>query len=248
MANAACAATVRWLADSGGEPPAELAAHVAGCAHCRGALTATLAAFYAPAAPEPLSCAACSALLPAYLDLEQAQGTPAAARRYPNVWWHLWVCPECAEQAHLVSMLLGAEAVGLIPAPPRARPQAIPPVPTLRFARAFLAELLAPQRELGTAWNGADGRMVIAEDALPGCRVVIAVRQRDATHCDLEIRVEPPVAGSIIVSFGATTFRAPLLAGTQAVVEALPAALLTDRAGPDLTIAIEREHGDQSAA
>jgi hypothetical protein len=248
MVNPACAATVRWLAASGGEPPAELAAHVAGCAHCRGALTATLAAFYAPAAPEPLSCAACSALLPAYLDLEQAQGTPAAARRYPNVWWHLWVCPECAEQAHLVSTLLDAEADGMIMAPPRARIQSVPLVPTLRFARAFLAELLAPQLELGTAWSGADGRMVIAEDELPGCRVVIAVRQRDSTYCDLEIRIEPPVTGSVVVTFGAESFRAPLLAGRQAVVEALPVTLLTDRAGPDLTIAIEREHGDQSAA
>ena len=41
--------------------------------------------------------------LPALIDLEQSDGTLAAARLLPTVWWHRLTCTECFNHAMLLS-------------------------------------------------------------------------------------------------------------------------------------------------
>src|SRR5438093_847480 len=73
-------------------------AHIAGCALCRGALALlTAAVVERPAIPDPTNCAVCQEHLASYIDQEADTGVHAALQAYPQVWWHLWVCPACAE-------------------------------------------------------------------------------------------------------------------------------------------------------
>jgi hypothetical protein len=246
MADENCAATRRWLAEGDpAPPPADLAAHVAGCARCRGALAATLAGLIGPPPPADAGCAACEEDLPAALDLERAQGASAAARRYPHVWWHLWTCADCAEIYQATASLLDAEAVGLIDAPPRL---AAAPAPALRLARSFLHQVFAPHAALGPAWGDDAEPMLVAEDDLPGCRIAIYVSQTAADRWTIELQVNPPIQGDVVIAFGASIFRARLDAGRSARIGGLPTELLTNRAGPDMLISIERGGGDDAGS
>ena len=238
-----CSTTRRWLAAGGDEaPPAAIVAHVAGCPRCRGALAATLAERLSAPPPGADSCARCEEDLPAAIDHERAHGPAAAARRYPHVWWHLWTCPECAELYQATAGLLDAEAVGLISPPPR-----LLPVTSVRLDRSFLHQVFAPQAALGSAWSDAADPMLVAEEDLPGCRIAVQVLQTAPALWALDILVDPPVAGSVLVSLGALSYRAPLRDGAARVSD-IPAEQLVGGEGPDLLISIERGDADGSRA
>jgi hypothetical protein len=248
-----CVRTRNWLGSSVSLAPPEpaLVAHVAACVRCRGALAALLADLLGAPLPGSTSCKACSDDLPAYAELERAEGDVAAARGYPAVWWHLWICPDCAALAEDLAMLLAAEAAGVIMPPPRLRDTPTPPVtlalPSIRLARAFLHAVFAPQQLLGTTWSSGDDRLLLSEETLPGYRLVIHVYQERPEHWALELSVAPPVAGDIVVRFAEAVFREPLIDGLTARLGGIPAALLTDQSGPDMLLTIEREVGHTRA-
>jgi hypothetical protein len=199
-------------------------------------------------APEPgddLICATCQDALDAYIDYERRRGVAAAIQRYPHVWWHLWVCADCAEVYHLTHALLNAEdEQTLVPLPAALPPaQAARPVrlPALSLPRAFLHSVFVPLAALGTAWSGSDDEMLFAEEERDGYHIALSVRQRTAAHWVIGITVTPPVAGWADVSFGELRFRAPFDKHGQAVIAAVPLELLTGRAGPDLLVTIEAD-------
>jgi hypothetical protein len=248
MTSDPCAELRRWLArpDAHAPPDAALVAHVASCPRCRGELATMLAGLLdAPLADDP-SCDACADDLPAYAELVQMQGELVAARHYPAIWWHFWTCPNCAALAEDLATLLAAEAAGEL-APPRLREKPAPPaalaLPPIRLGREFLHAVFAPQQVLGAAWNGDGDQLFLAEETLPGYRLTIHVRQEGPDHWALEVSIEPPVGGALVVRFAETVFRAPLVGGHTGRVSGIPAALLTDHAGPDMQLAIEREAG-----
>lgn len=245
-----CAQVRRWL--SAGEaspsvPSIALSAHVANCPHCRGALAALLAQLLGQPPVGDSSCDACADDLPAYAELERAQGGAAAARAFPQLWWHLWTCPDCAEAFEHVTRLLDAEAADLIAAPPVMPVVPYRPLlPPIRLGRGFLHAVFGPQLRQGMAWHDGNDPLFLGEHDLPNCHVSIHVHHIDHEHWDLEITVEPPVEGRIVVTFGAARYRAALVHGRVAQVRAIPIALLADQAGPDMQIVIEREHGESS--
>src|SRR5215207_2811867 len=93
-----CEAVWRWLRQSEpaalpAPPSAELVAHVASCPACRGLLAAVAANLLrVPLVQGELLCADCQEALDGYIDCERRHGLAAAVQRYPQVWWHLWVC------------------------------------------------------------------------------------------------------------------------------------------------------------
>lgn len=238
MSNPLCASVRHWLAAGSAPPPPDLAAHVAGCPHCRGALAVTLAALDAPPPPADVGCAACDDALPAYLELERAEGASAVARRHPGLFWHLWTCSDCAESARLIGLLLDAEAAGAIPAPPR-RPRPAPPLPPIRLARSALSALLGPRLSLGAAWSDGPETLLLGQRDLGGWRVSIVAHQQGAGSWELELEVEPPVHGTVTVTLGDLTLRTTLAEGEVARLGPLPAAILAAPDGPDLTVSIE---------
>lgn len=247
MTSPICAEVQRWLAQSAGSaaPSPELAAHVAACPRCRGALAALLAALLTPPPHKTISCNACIDDLPAWIEREQAQGIAVAARRYPHVLWHLWTCPECAEAAEGIKLLLAAEDEGRIARPPLlVPPQRRPALPTLHLERGFLHAVFAAQFALGARWSDDDDALLITESELSGCGIAIYLRRHDPPYATLEILIEPPVAGTACIRFGDAVFHAALVGGHTARIDGIPSQLLTDTAGPDMQIELELERDD----
>lgn len=98
--------------------PEDAIDHIAACAECRGA-TLLLATTVAETSPlNAIGCADCQEHLAAYIDQELEAGAKAAAKSYPQIWRHLWLCASCAETYQLTHALATATKAGDIPPPP----------------------------------------------------------------------------------------------------------------------------------
>jgi hypothetical protein len=137
---------------------------------CRGALAVLLIDAHASADP-PLTCEQCEEALAEYIEYEQSHGADAAARRYPQIWRHLWLCPECAEQSAIIRALLQAEHAGRLPALPLRAPELRrPAVPPFRLSLQRIRSTAATRWALGAAWSGADETLLISESACSAAR------------------------------------------------------------------------------
>ena len=67
-----------------------------------------LAGILGPAGPE-VTCEACFEHLDRYVELERAQGAPAAEAAVPGMHAHLEGCPACAEEHEGMLALLAAD-------------------------------------------------------------------------------------------------------------------------------------------
>jgi hypothetical protein len=68
-----------------------------------------LAGILGPAGPE-VTCEACFEHLDRYVELERAQGAPAAEAAVPGMSAHLEGCPACAEEHEGLLALLATES------------------------------------------------------------------------------------------------------------------------------------------
>jgi hypothetical protein len=223
------------------QPAPPLQAHVAGCATCQGALLLLAAAALDVPAPATIDCQCCLEDLPAFIERD-LDDTRAAARVYPQVWWHLWTCPECAETYRLAGALLAAERRGAITAPAaRAVAPAPLPQPLLHLVRDFLARALPPPARLARAMRGPnEGPVVLSSRALgAGRQLTLSVQEQPDGDWSVIVAVTPPQAGWLVLALGDTRFRTRFDAQGDAVVACVPAALLAATAGPDLVVGIE---------
>lgn len=228
--------------DSLALPPFDISDHVANCPVCRGAL-ATLMATLLHSSPEVDAASSCVEPqdMAAYIDIERDEGALAAFQRYPQLWWHLWTCRECAETYHLTRALLEAEESGALMPLPFLQPETPvqPRLPNpLHLGRAFIRQVFGQPLLLGPAWGEDEEEVLFSEEDSAGYHVCLSVHQHDAT-CQLTLSVKPPVAGQAVVSIGAAVFRAPFDSTGTAVFPAIPTDLLTTPDGPDLTITFE---------
>jgi hypothetical protein len=254
MPDQRCEAVRRWLRQNEpsalpAPPPSELAAHVVGCSACRGLLAAVAADLLrVPSARGDLRCADCQEALDGYIDCARRHGFAAAVQRYPDVWWHLWVCVDCAEVYQLTNALVDAEEQVPMPIPLAVAPERRAwhaRWPRLQLPRAFLHGVFAPYAALGGAWSGGDDESLFAEEQLEGYHIALHVRQRGVKHWGIGIAVTPPLSGWAVLSFGELRFRAPFDQHGQAVITEIPLELLIDRAGPDMLMTIEPD-GDRA--
>lgn len=85
----------------------ELVEHVSGCPACRARLMLQLQdLLQVPFELEEGEETGCPEELLSYIDLEQEQGTVAAIKAFPRVWWHLWQCEQCSESYQDVASLI----------------------------------------------------------------------------------------------------------------------------------------------
>ncbi|MBP1467679.1 hypothetical protein EYB53_018335 [Candidatus Chloroploca sp. M-50] len=240
MSSSPCVEVHHWLAAyDEAPPPVALVAHVQDCARCQTALLTFLAERIGIPAPRDPSCATTEMDLPAMLDVERSEGAVAAARAFPDVWWHLWTCPLCAEVYHDTAVLMDATDAGVLTAP---LPQAHQP--TLRLSHTFLANVFAPQLAAGAAWNSATPELqLVAEEDVPEGRISLSVGAHDVDQWCLEVRVHPPHPGTVLVGLGEQVFVQALRDDQVALLTHLPLATLTDPDGPELAIALARAEG-----
>jgi hypothetical protein len=241
MVSPGCDDVRSWLTQrEQAPPPAELCEHVAACPNCRGALALLLAS---QALPETaIACDEADELLAAFVEYERASGAMAAAQRYPDVWWHLWTCSECAQTYAIMSTLVAAAESAALPALPLlarlAAPQR-PALPRLRLARDFLHALFGPHLALGNAWGPGDDAPLIAEAAADGYHISVHVRVATTDGWDVIVLVAPPMTGQALLTCGELMLRATLNERGEGLIRAVPLELLAGAEGPELLVAIE---------
>ena len=189
------------------------------------------------------TCDQCQAALAVYIDLERNEGSVKALRAYPSVWWHLWICTDCAELYEMIVCLQEAEATGLLAPLPLASLGMLPSsqiyrpiIKTITLPRLWFTRVLVPQ--FGPAWGQGDTDMVIHEEAHDHHQFNVTVH-KESGRWMIVIMFDPPLDGNVVLAFGAATFRVPFGSDGVASVGPIPADLLTNPDGPDLVIMIE---------
>lgn len=206
MIDETCALVDAWLhaaAESDEHhPPDAVVAHVAGCPRCRVALIALLADRIGPAAaPDDQNCSAIEAELPAFVDFERSQGLIAAARAFPDVWWHTLVCADCDEVYRALHTLAAEPAVPAVRA-------SKPLTPLLDFEvrvglhPGVMHQLISSVRSLGQHWGGQPDDILIAEQSGEVGVVQVSLRQEAPERLALVVRTDPPRQGIALLTLG----------------------------------------------
>jgi hypothetical protein len=202
-----------------------LAGHIAGCAECqalrRSVLDRLLPGVGAPAD----TCAAGEADLAIYIDTLLDQGSGAAARAYPHVWWHLWACADCADLFTQTAALAAAERSGALPPLPAASARRV--LGRLFVSSQVIEHFFQSRATLGVAY-GSETPIILDESEDDERSFQLSVRRQQDGGWQVLVSVIPPVAGVAVVTIGETTFQAPFGPLGLAEVDGVPAGLLSD--------------------
>jgi predicted anti-sigma-YlaC factor YlaD len=231
-------------------PSVAVIAHIATCAECRGMLIVAAAALAgAGQAPASIGCADCQDQLAAYIDRELEAGTKAAIQDYPQVWWHLWLCPTCAEIYQLTTALAEATQAGILPPLPSeyAAPAPRPRSRNLRIQRIFLNYALpAHTPALGAIRGSRQQDTVLFADDEGSNPLTLSVQRQPDDNWRVSVRTATPLAAWLVLTLGDRSFRAYFNSQGEAIVDDVPDALLGAASGPDLVIGIEFDTADPS--
>ena len=239
-----------WLAsqqDVAARPPDELVEHVVGCAECRGALLLLMTTLLNVPAAEGISCEQCQEDLAAYIDEEIAAGARSAARAFPEVWWHLWTCPDCAE-IYQVTLAIVTDTPQPERAPAAASASPVWLAAVLSATRAWLFEL--PRSILNLSFDPGpllvpmgdedETPLVLLDREQDGHQIVLDVQPQGDGQWSAQVAVAPPLSGTVSLALGEATYHAPLDAQGHAHLGDLPDAQLAAVDGPGLRLRIEQ--------
>jgi hypothetical protein len=194
-----------------------------------------------PAQITPLDCDDCQEQLPAYIDSEQSQGTASTAQSYPDIWWHLATCFNCAETHQLISILSQSKQQDNLNLLNLRTAMRI--LPRLELQRSFLKQVLLLNTSAGVAWGHDDHGMVVATDDKGGYQLTLSVKPINHDDCTVTVRLKPPIQGTVVVEFGALMFRIPIDQKGHAQLHAVPIHLLTAANGSNMVISVEADVG-----
>ncbi len=234
MSEIRCSDVLVWLRSAAQASnllaPPMVRAHIAGCHTCQTALLLLARELATPTLPAPIACRQCREDLPAYLEHEQPT---EAIRAYPEVWWHLATCADCAETARLAGTLLEAEQTGALPPLRLAQRQIL-----VRLPHQFLTRALPAARALR---GGESGPQVLSKRATPtGHAFTLSVERQPNQSWSLRVEFRPPLAGWLVLTLGTAEFRTQLDQQGCALLSDLPAELLDSAGGPDLVLELEQ--------
>jgi hypothetical protein len=230
-------------------PPATLTFasyhHLSTCSRCRVGLLLLTRAFDSEPGPleTSISCDACQADLPAYIDLETEDPASAAAM-YPHVWWHLWTCEECSQTYEFTHVLLDAQRAGQI-APlrlhRRTTERATPVFKHLHLTRPLLMAALPRRIPAISASRGSDNRYVLFDDSRDEPerqRFTIVAEEQGDEVWQVIITVIPPPNGLLVLTFGTHRFVGPFALDGTATIRDIPSDVLMHPTGPEMEIDI----------
>jgi hypothetical protein len=225
-----------------------LGEHVRDCADCKHALALLAASLGIAAPPSNPSYETCEADLAAYVDLEYAKDSVVAGRRFPHVWWSLWLDLESAEVYEGMQYLVAASQEGLLAAMPVPKVQYSPGDTTTRktylytLPRMVLSYTINPPAQYGS-WRGEEQgalQVLDEEEVEESYRLSMSVEAQDSDHYALSVSLEPlPEAAKLIVTIGEREYQALFDEDQQAVIRDIPSELIVSSDGPDLIIHIE---------
>jgi hypothetical protein len=230
-------------------PTSTVAEHIAGCTHCRGALLLLAAVvFEPPQLSEEIDCALCREYLASYIDQELVD-IRAAVQMYPQVWWHMWSCVECAELYEFTRRLVDAERVGLLTPIPLPDPTAVAQpaaslplaeLPIFHLKRAFLFWAFSGQpAQPRTGIEADEHEFVLFDGEASGHSVQLRVTQIPEQPWRITITITPPIAGWLTLTLDEFQRRIRFDRHGVAILSGIPAAALCSSDGPDLIGSVE---------
>jgi hypothetical protein len=244
--NSACSAVIAEVEAAlraAGPPPVSTTsiAHISGCPRCRAGLALLIEAAARNDSGGRISCADCQAQLATFLEIERVASAEAVTR-HPALWRHIWSCADCMEDYLLAHSMLAAEAEGSFPPLQLPRRQASPapglaPIHVMLTRRAL--QMALPPRHVGATRGGASNSHMLYSNTLASSRhITIAVREQSSESWSMEVTVDPPLIGVLLLTTGDERFAAPFLPIGSAIISALPARLIVAPDGPALEISI----------
>lgn len=220
-------------------PSDDLVAHIQACPRCRGMLVMLFTqSAEVPTQEDAADHAHVEASLAAFVDEELVHGLAAAARSFPEIWWHTLVCRSCDE---LYRDLRDLAALPPIPRPALTRERTGKLLPQLRIQvpAGVLLGLVAARQSLGAALGGAD-ELMLGEDEADEVSIRVSLRQGLDGSTQLVVRSAPRIKGTAVLSLGEYVFREPLDAEGNAVFPNLPMTLLNDYPATLVSVMIDQ--------
>jgi hypothetical protein len=221
------------------QPTLKQAQHLAHCHDCQ-ALRRYLYQMLLAGIDQPTtSCAACQDDLAAYVDRSLDLGARVAAEAYPDLWWHLWSCPACAEVFTYTAALATAERQHALHALPLAYVHAPQRrvIGRLALAPGVVSRILQTRELLGRAYGGEDD-LVLNEVESDGYSFHLSLQREPAGTWEIRVGVIPPVVGLAVIRVGTTVFQAPFDPVGIAHVTRVPNILFRD-GQPAINVTIE---------
>lgn len=233
---------LRTQPDVAAQPPDALVEHVVGCAACRGTLLVLMTSLLGAPTPRGSSCKQCQQDLAPYIDAQIADGARWAVRVYPEVWWHLWTCLDCAEIYRLTLAIVSGKAV--LPELSVVVEQLGQALVTTRvwlleLPRAILNLTFDPGPLLVPMGDDDDMSMVLLDREQDGYRMVLSVQPEDEGQWRALVEFYPPLAGTVNLELGLACYTETLDSQGQAQLHGLPSILLTALDGPRLRLRID---------
>lgn len=220
-------------------PTRSMSLHVTGCDACQTVLE-QLYVRLTGEVPPVRDCEPCQADLAAYIDLLLNDGAATAAQELPHVWWHIWQCAECAETFELTLALINAETRGqIMPLASvfRAEEKPAPILKTFLVRPAVVARLFSAHQMLGIAYGSGD-EIVVAEEPGDDYNFQISVQRAQGGDWTVTVTIEPQVSAAVLLTVGASIYRALFDERGRAVVYGISAADLQDP-NTGISVAIE---------
>jgi hypothetical protein len=197
-------------------------AHVSECAACRAAMRfLAVGSVDLPEAWASIECEHCRRDLEQFIVIERDH-PGEAARSYPQVWWHLWHCADCAAAAdRMVAADPDAELVSLR---------------HIHLERTLLAMVLPTPASPASTVRGFGPRSFIVYYDDDEYMITVEVVTRDQYAWDLKVTLEPPADALLVMTCGPAQSMARFDPNGVALVNGIPSETDTAGAEPDIAI------------
>lgn len=224
--------------------PIDLHVHLPECRDCR-----TLLRWSAAESPKlfpsyhAMSCDQCQADIDVFIDEEEANADHAI-RTYPQIWWHLTECSDCATIYASVRTIGDAVQHHRLPAfvhrvvPSRAE---LSPWTSITLNRSVLNSVMHMQSGQFGIRRGTDDdeQMVLDEQLSEDVQVHIRIQYRSNRYF-FGFTIIPPIAGQVTLQAGQHQLSSPIDRAGQAILGPVQASVLADTDGPNWIFHIDR--------
>lgn len=197
-----------------------------------------------PLSFQPLRCSDCLEDIALFVECEQREGILKAIHTYPDLWYHLWTCKECAETYHMTHDMVVAEQQGKMPTlSTYVRPSSLVKkriIEIVTLTRDLLTQAFATVTQPQFVAAGSDDSdIVIVDEQTDHGSVTVSVQPDRTRSWHITVHVIPPPVGCAVVQCSDRYFRATFDEQGEAVFPDIPADILASLDGPDVIVGIE---------
>lgn len=224
--------------------PIDVHVHLPECRDCRTLLRAS-AAESPKIFPryQPISCDQCQADIDVFID-EEELNADHAIRTYPQIWWHLTECRDCATMYASVRAIGDAVQHHRLPAfVHRAMPSRadLPPWASITLNRSALNSAIHMQSGQFGIRRGTDNdeQMLLDEQLSEDVQIHISIHTRSNRYF-VGFTIIPPIAGQVTLVSGQHQLSSPIDRAGHAILGPVQASVIADTDGPNLIFHIHR--------